>query len=430
MSEAGLVHTTAAVAALMAGGAVVLGRKGTRLHRQLGHLYVWAMVVVNGTSFLLTGLTGRFGPFHVFALISLATLCAGAVPALTRWPRETWLEYHARFMAWSYAGLVAAAGAEAAVRVPGVPFAAAVVLVTGVVTVASGVLIHGGGEAMLRRAMSRARRGPIGVLVLAAMIPAGGGVAAQEAAWPDSGSGVEALIGDLDRAVTEGSLAGVRAVRLRLDSLAADGDALRLHYLGYALYREAELLPGSRAEERRELRRLARAALERSGERLVMAETHALIAMLIGIEIGERPLKGILLGRRWSAELARAREAGPANPRVLLLAGIAAYHAPEGHGGGLARAEADLVAAVAAFAGDTARPPLPAWGHAEAYAWLGHLRERQGRGAEARTAYRRALELAPDYAWARERLDRLSPESAAPSRERSLRPRRAAAGRP
>jgi FtsH-binding integral membrane protein len=54
----------------------------------------------------------------VLALISLATIAAGLVPVWTRRPEPGWLERHGRFMAWSFAGVVAAFLAEISARLP------------------------------------------------------------------------------------------------------------------------------------------------------------------------------------------------------------------------------------------------------------------------------------------------------------------------
>lgn len=401
MSEAGLIHVVAAVVALGSGAAVLGGRKGTRRHQRLGHLYLWSLVVVNGTSFLLTDLFGGFGPFHALALVSLATLCAGMVPALVRRPRATWLGTHARFMAWSYAGLAAAAAAEAAVRLPRVPFVAGAVISSAAVVGVAALLIHGRGEALVRRAMRSA-----GAVIPACLLLLWGAAAAL------AQQGMEAeptglLARELDRAVLEADTGALRTVLERLDRLARSStgaDGLVLHYVGYGRYRLAELVAGE-AERADSLRSAARVALERSLATVPLGESYAILALLTGLEIGRRPWKGVWLGWRWSAELGRAAELAPDNPRVALMAGVAAYHAPGAFGGGLDRAERHLAAAIEAFVRDSARAPHPAWGRAEAHVWLGRVRERQGRTSEARDLYAEALEISPNYVRARRLLE-------------------------
>jgi uncharacterized membrane protein len=114
----GLVHTTFGFASLLLGLAVVLTPKGTSVHRRIGHYYTVNMLMLNVTALAIYDLTGRFNGFHVLALISLATIAAGVVPAWTRRPEHGWLERHGRFMAWSFAGVIAAFVAEVTSRLP------------------------------------------------------------------------------------------------------------------------------------------------------------------------------------------------------------------------------------------------------------------------------------------------------------------------
>ena len=120
MPTIGQVHFAAALVALAAGGWVVARPKGTARHRRIGWLYAASMLTLNATALLIYRLTGAFGAFHAAAFVSLATLVAGIVPAWRRRPAGAWLERHYFFMAYSYLGLVAAAVAETATRVPAV----------------------------------------------------------------------------------------------------------------------------------------------------------------------------------------------------------------------------------------------------------------------------------------------------------------------
>jgi len=112
MTPIGTVHFIASLIALLAGAVVLLLPKGTRWHRTWGHAYVWGMVGVVATSFGLWNTTGRFTPFHFFAIVAGLTLGMAMYTVLARRPRDGWLEAHATWMAWSYVGLCAAATAE------------------------------------------------------------------------------------------------------------------------------------------------------------------------------------------------------------------------------------------------------------------------------------------------------------------------------
>jgi uncharacterized membrane protein len=115
----GKLHLATAILALAAGAWVVLRPKGTTTHRRVGWVYAASMLIMNVTALLIYRLTGTFGPFHFAALVSLATLIAGIIPVWRRRPGN-WIEQHYYWMAYSYLGLVAAAFAETATRVPAV----------------------------------------------------------------------------------------------------------------------------------------------------------------------------------------------------------------------------------------------------------------------------------------------------------------------
>jgi len=139
----GLVHTVFGSAALLLGFLVLMGRKGTLIHRRLGQSYAIAMIALNVTALLIYDLYGRFGPFHIAAVVSLATVLAGLIPVVFRRPRESWMRHHAALMCWSYVGLFAAFVSEIATRVPGVRFGWGVVAATIAVVIVGAVLING-----------------------------------------------------------------------------------------------------------------------------------------------------------------------------------------------------------------------------------------------------------------------------------------------
>jgi hypothetical protein len=100
------------------------------------------MLLLNTTALMIYDLYGRFGPFHVASVISLATLGAAFAPVYLRRPPVAWMQLHATFMCWSYVGLLAAFVSEVAVRVPGIGFGPAVIAATGLVVGGGAVLIH------------------------------------------------------------------------------------------------------------------------------------------------------------------------------------------------------------------------------------------------------------------------------------------------
>lgn len=95
---------------------VLSTKKGTRFHKRLGYTYAVSMLMVNATAFGIYRLMHTFGPFHVAALISLATLIAGLVPAMRKNRKPDWMLHHLSYMYWSVIGLYAAFFSEMAVR--------------------------------------------------------------------------------------------------------------------------------------------------------------------------------------------------------------------------------------------------------------------------------------------------------------------------
>lgn len=178
-------------------------------------------------------------------------------------------------------------------------------------------------------------------------------------------------------------------------------DALLNHYAGYALYCLASRSMETDTDASHALLEEAESFLERSVEIQPITESYALLASAIGMRI-DGPVSAMTLGMRSGAAMDRAKALGPPNPRVRLLEGISAFHTPRAFGGGHEAALEHFLAAIELFADDAPQPPLPAWGHAEAYAWLGQTHAALGRAEAARTAFERALELEPGYVWVRE----------------------------
>jgi uncharacterized membrane protein len=106
-SVVALIHVAAAVSALVLGAAVILRKKGTSTHRALGSGYVALLLVVNVAALSLHR-EATFGVFHVLSLVSLVTVLIGVVPLVMGSRSPVVIARHAYFMAWSYAGLVAA----------------------------------------------------------------------------------------------------------------------------------------------------------------------------------------------------------------------------------------------------------------------------------------------------------------------------------
>jgi tetratricopeptide (TPR) repeat protein len=226
--------------------------------------------------------------------------------------------------------------------------------------------------------------------------------AAQSPALTGAARWADTVQRTLNAAVMAGDVNAMRAGRGLAERalLAFPGDALLLHYQGTAIWREAQLRLGMQQEdEAMVLFERAIAVLQRSAAARQLPETQAIIASAYGSLAGGGMTAGIRYGPRANEAEGLARELGPQNPRVLLLSGIAAYYKPAVFGGGKEKARTAVTQAIAAFAREHVAAPQPAWGHAEAYAWLGQFEAAEGNREAARGAYSRALELAPQYTW-------------------------------
>ena len=138
----GWVHIIFSVVALIAGTIVVATGKGTRWHRTLGHIYLTCMLALNISALFIYRLFGTFGPFHWLAVYSLAIIVIGMVPVFTRWPKRSWLTWHAAAISGSYVGLVAAFFAEITSRLPGTEQSfGQVVTITSVIVNAIGFFV-------------------------------------------------------------------------------------------------------------------------------------------------------------------------------------------------------------------------------------------------------------------------------------------------
>lgn len=102
------LHLGACVVALVVGAFVAFMRKGTKLHRVLGRLYVGATVTYAISSFFMYPSTGRLTFFHAMSIQSAMLVFGGvALSRLLRIAVPDWRVWHLRLMLYSYVALVA-----------------------------------------------------------------------------------------------------------------------------------------------------------------------------------------------------------------------------------------------------------------------------------------------------------------------------------
>jgi tetratricopeptide (TPR) repeat protein len=204
----------------------------------------------------------------------------------------------------------------------------------------------------------------------------------------------------IERATISGTNADLAAAGALADRAlgAFPNDALLLHYRAYGLYREAQRDPARGTESMLQTKR-AIELLERSHAVRPLAETQALLSACLGVLASGGMTAGMRYGPASSSAREEAARLGPRNPRVLLLAAVSSWFTPKMWGGGEDKGYSTMLRAIAEYANDAPARPLPAWGHAEAYAWLGQMELKRGNAGAARAAYTRALALEPGYQW-------------------------------
>lgn len=109
-SAFGSIHLFASIIALITGLIVILkGHKGNSTHRRIGYIYVFFMLLLNGTAFGIYNF-GSFSLFHFFSVVSLASITTGMLPMIFNFSNK--MRFHYKFMSWSVVGLYAAFVAE------------------------------------------------------------------------------------------------------------------------------------------------------------------------------------------------------------------------------------------------------------------------------------------------------------------------------
>ena len=116
LTPAGAIHVTLAVLCVGVGLTQFLRPKRGAGHRARGYLYVYAMLVADGTAMLVYRFSGHFNLFHVAAIVNFACIILAVVPLL-RSPRPAnWRTTHYYFIAWSYVSPISAAAINIVVQ--------------------------------------------------------------------------------------------------------------------------------------------------------------------------------------------------------------------------------------------------------------------------------------------------------------------------
>jgi tetratricopeptide (TPR) repeat protein len=235
-------------------------------------------------------------------------------------------------------------------------------------------------------------------LILAALL----GLTAARAVAADAAS-LAALRDEVELAYRAGDAERIETARQHLLLAAQAGSADRAEYFAaHARFRQALLAAGNG--------RVARARLDDCIAELQAytegapgdAEARALLGSCYGVSTRYHRLGMASRGLAARRHLAAAVALAPANPWVVLQAGLADHATPRVFGGDRTAAIAKLERATALFATAAAAGSSTAtWGAAEAWEQLALMYRAAGRAPEAERALERARSLQPDAGAAR-----------------------------
>lgn len=200
---------------------------------------------------------------------------------------------------------------------------------------------------------------------------------------------------------------------LQVESAKCDAVLMKVPDQGWAHYYKGVIAlhratMGSTASEAKDKRKAlfdaAVAALEKAQSIRRDGETLALKAAAMERSISVRGGFSMMsLGPAAVKAHDKAIEIAPENPRVWMLRGTSLLFRPEFVGGSAKGALEAFQKAAALFDAESQKPrtdPKEArWGHAEVWAWIGQAQAKLGNREDARRAYARGLELAPNFSW-------------------------------
>lgn len=182
--------------------------------------------------------------------------------------------------------------------------------------------------------------------------------------------------------------------------------ALAWYYIGYARLSVSNLC----IENEKELNiNRAIAALEQCVHiNKEFADGFALLSAAYGQKAGLGLFSAMQFGLKSNSMMDKALALAPENPRVQLLYGVATYYKPSIVGGSKKKGAEILRKANQLFMSQAPAinepSPLPTWGLADSFAWLGVVAIDAGDKPRAKHYLDRALTIAPNYAWVKTEL--------------------------
>jgi tetratricopeptide (TPR) repeat protein len=176
----------------------------------------------------------------------------------------------------------------------------------------------------------------------------------------------------------------------------APNDHAAQHSLALACSYLAEVMIEQR--ERKPARQVAEQGIKAAEKAVALqpgsADDHRLLGTLYGQAITD-VMSGLSYGPKAKSSVAKAMELAPKSSMVWVAQGVGNYYLPAALGGGAPNAIASLRKAIEL-------DPK----NAEAYMWLGVSLRKDGKDAEARQAFTKALALNPNRVWVKQQLEK------------------------
>jgi tetratricopeptide (TPR) repeat protein len=214
-------------------------------------------------------------------------------------------------------------------------------------------------------------------------------------------------VADANKAFFAGDAAALKTLAANTGAWASSTVRDEVYAAAFVRFRQTQLFVG--AKDKAPLKAAGEACVSLTDAALRIdsrfAEAAALQSACYGYLASLGGFGAISSGRK-SGKSMDVAIAGAANsPRVVLVDAISYGFRPRIAGGDKAKAYSRAKEAAALFDANPARSEgVLAWGHAEAWYWVGRGAQDAGDVGAARKAYERALTLAPNFSGAARRL--------------------------
>ena len=226
------------------------------------------------------------------------------------------------------------------------------------------------------------------------------------------GSHIFTIKSQMQEAVNEADVEKFKYVSTQLERLATFGEKEWLvnYYLSLAHYRISVIISDKELAEK--YIESAKEAVQISiKEKDDFADSHALLASILGIEIGFKPNLGMTNGMKSAQELEKAKKLSPSNPRIYMIEGTSKLYTPKMFGGSVDKALALFEKSAELFEKEESKGIYPDWGKDEVYVWIGNAYREKKEDSKAEEFYRKALEINPECGWAKHLLGEFEQET-------------------